>query len=167
VASALLGTACRWLAVVTVVCLSVAGCGHAPATPGHALSPAIDPSGNRLVAEIAASMIGTPYQAGSELPAVGFDCSGLVHYSYRLIGMDLPRTVAELQGAVQPVARQHLLVGDLLFFRIGGHVDHVGIYYGDGEFVHAPSSGKAVMRSRLDDDYWRRRLHACGRPRAG
>ena len=119
---------------------------------------------NRLAAQIAASMIGAPYRPGGESPAVGFDCSGLVRYCYRLQGIDLPRTVAAQRAVVQPVTGDRLAVGDLLFFRIGTRVSHVGIYYGDGQFVHAPSSGKAVMRSRLDDPYWRTRLQTGGRP---
>ena len=97
-------------------------------------------------------------------PGEGFDCSGLVHYAYRVLGFDLPRTAATQQGATRPVPAGKEAVGDLLFFRIGTRVSHVGIYYGDGQFVHAPSSGKAVMRSRLDDPYWRTRLQTGGRP---
>jgi cell wall-associated NlpC family hydrolase len=144
---------------------SLAGCGHAPARPS-AQPPAaqVTAPDNRLAAEIAASMIGTPYRPGGELPAQGFDCSGLVRYCYRLQGLELPRTVAAQRAVVQPVASDRLAAGDLLFFKIGPGVSHVGIYYGDGQFVHAPSSGKAVMRSRLDDPYWRTRLLAGGRP---
>ena len=109
-------------------------------------------------------MIGRPYRFGGSEPAGGFDCSGLVHYAYRVLGLDLPRTAETQQGATMPVTTASLAVGDLLFFRLGRGVDHVGIYYGDGRFVHAPSQGKAVTLSRLDEAYWREHLAGAGRP---
>lgn len=149
-----------------VASLGLAGCGNAPHRLREAEAPAPADQDNRLAAEIAASLIGTPYRAGGDRPQEGFDCSGLVQYCYRLLGFDLPRNVSAQKLAIEPVATSVLLIGDLLFFRIGGTVSHVGIYYGNGEFVHAPSSGKAVMRSRLDDPYWQPRLVASGRPMA-
>ena len=145
-------------------CVGLAGCGHAPqrADEPHTRVPV--GQDNRLAAEIAASLIGTPYRAGGDRPQQGFDCSGLVHYCYRVLGFDLPRNVSAQKLVTEPVAIPALQIGDLLFFRIGRRVSHVGIYYGNGEFVHAPSSGKAVMRSRLDDPYWQARLAGCGRP---
>lgn len=109
-------------------------------------------------------MIGRPYRAGGDSPDTGFDCSGLVFYCYRVLGFELPRTVDEqrlVTAAVTP--GEQLAVGDLLFFRIG-RGSHVGIYYGNDEFVHAPSRGKAVTRSRLSDPYWRARLREARRP---
>ena len=144
--------------------LGLASCGHAPLRTDEPHTRAPSDQGNRLAAEIAASLIGTPYRAGGDRPQEGFDCSGLVHYCYRVLGFDLPRNVSAQKAVTEPVATSALQIGDLLFFRIGGSAGHVGIYYGDGEFVHAPSSGKAVMRSRLDDPYWRTRLAGSGRP---
>lgn len=109
-------------------------------------------------------MIGRPYRSGGSEPGEGFDCSGLVHYAYGVLGFDLPRTAATQQHGTTPVSTGSLAVGDLLFFRLGRGIDHVGIYYGDGRFVHAPSHGKAVMLSRLDDAYWRQHLAGAGRP---
>ncbi|GAB4355415.1 MAG: C40 family peptidase [Immundisolibacter sp.] len=155
----------RIFAWLLIAALGVAGCSHAPARLGGA--PPIAAGGgsdNALAAEIAASLRGTPYRLGGDRPARGFDCSGLVQYSYGLIGISLPRTVAEQYRAAAPLDGTAPAVGDLLFFRIGGAISHVGIYYGDGVFVHAPSSGRVVTVSRLDDDYWRRRLAFVGRP---
>lgn len=153
-----------WSILILVASLGLAGCGHAPhLTREPAPSVPVDQD-NRLAAEIAAALIGTPYRAGGNRPQEGFDCSGLAQYCYRLLGLDLPRSVDAQRLATEPVSIPALAIGDLLFFRIGGTVSHVGIYYGNGEFVHAPSSGKAVMRSRLDDSYWRSRLVASGRP---
>lgn len=145
--------------------LWLAGCGHAPSRPVAALPPTapIEQSANTLAAEIAASMIGRPYHAGGDSPGTGFDCSGLVFYCYRVLGFELPRTVDEQRLATVAVTPGELAVGDLLFFRIG-RGSHVGIYYGNDEFVHAPSRGKAVTRSRLSDPYWRARLREARRP---
>lgn len=148
------------------VCVGLAGCGHAPRRVDQPQAHMPADQDNRLAAEIAASLIGTPYRPGGDRPRQGFDCSGLVHYCYRVLGFDLPRNVSAQKLVTEPVATSDLQIGDLLFFRIGGSVSHVGIYYGNGEFVHAPSSGKAVMRSRLDDPYWQPRLVASGRPMA-
>jgi cell wall-associated NlpC family hydrolase len=142
----------------------LAACGHAPL---RSASPQLTrpAHGNPLAAEIAASLIGAPYRFGGEDRNAGFDCSGLVRYCYRMSGVELPRSVAAQRQATEPVAVDALEMGDLLFFRLGGKIGHVGVYYGAGEFVHAPSSGKSVMRSRLDETYWRLRLVAAGRPR--
>jgi len=86
------------LLVLWLATLGLAGCGHAPARTGLVAPPAAPYQDNLLAAEIAASMIGTPYRAGGDRPREGFDCSGLVRYSYRLLGLDLPRT-ADAQRA--------------------------------------------------------------------
>lgn len=157
----------RWPLLLCVVSLVLAGCGQAPTRPvaitQPAPAPATEPAGNTLAAEIAASMIGRPYRAGGDSPGAGFDCSGLVYYCYRLLGLELPRTANEQRLAAAAVPLGELAVGDLLFFRIG-RGSHVGIYYGNDEFVHAPSTGKAVMRSQLSDPYWRTRLLEARRP---
>jgi murein DD-endopeptidase len=106
-------------------------------------------------ASLAKSLIGTPYRYGGADPA-GFDCSGLVHYVYGSLGVSLPRTAAEQHGAVRPVPRGKLRPGDLVFFELPK--EHVGIYVGDGLFVHAPGSHRRVEAAHLDgpvfsDDY--------------
>lgn len=149
------------LLVLAVVC---SGCGHAPPRLGSPVVPLPTITDNSLAAEIAASMVGKPYRFGGSAPGDGFDCSGLVHYAYAVAGIDLPRTATDLSNATQAVPPQDAAVGDLLFFGRDGAIDHVGIYYGDGQFVHAPGRGKAVTLSRLADIYWRPRLVRVGRP---
>lgn len=157
-----------WLrrALFLSAALWLAACGHAPPRPGVPPPSAVVPtvSDNSLAAEVAASMIGKPYRAGGMTPGEGFDCSGLVHYAYSILGVDLPRTAATQRSATSPVSAGNEAVGDLLFFRLGRGIDHVGIYYGDGHFVHAPSRGKTVTLSRLDESYWRQHLAGVGRP---
>jgi len=93
----------------------------------------------------AQSFIGVPYLWGGTSVETGFDCSGLTMTVYQLNGFDLPRTSQEQFAAGNPVGRSSLEKGDLLFFsRGGGKVTHVGVYAGDGRFIHAPGRGKRI-----------------------
>ncbi len=127
------------------------------------------PAGSRddarhAAARTAEAMIGAPYRYGGSSPS-GFDCSGLVVYSYARAGVSgLPRSAASLERAARPVALADLEPGDLLFFRLGGKkTSHVALYVGDRAFVHAPSSGKRVERVSFDHVYWAPRIARAGR----
>jgi hypothetical protein len=114
-------------------------------------------------ASIAASLVGAPYRYGGSTPR-GFDCSGLVYYSYRKAGIRVPRTTTSQLNHAQRVPLKHIQPGDLLFFRLDRKpVSHVGIYAGNGHFIHAPSSGKRVSFTSMSDPYWQPRLFAAGR----
>ncbi len=115
-------------------------------------------------AAIAVQQVGTAYRYGGASPA-GFDCSGLVQFSFRQAGMKVPRTTGQLWDSAGTVAFDELQVGDLLFFRFGRKMSHVGIYLGDEQFVHAPSSGKTVSIDSLGAEYYRRALVRGGRLR--
>ena len=107
-------------------------------------------------ADTAFKMIGKPYRFGGNTPR-GFDCSGLVQYSFKQSGVELPRTTAEQKQSGRRVSKRSLQKGDLLFFdQEGKRASHVAIYLGDDLFVHAPSGGKKVRRDRLADPYWRK-----------
>jgi cell wall-associated NlpC family hydrolase len=107
----------------------------------------------------ALSLVGTPYRYGGNTPDAGFDCSGLVGYVYRdTLSRALPRTSAALGAAGDTVALERMATGDLVVFGDGAAVSHVGIYVGEGRFVHAPSSGGTVRLDRLDAPYWRDHL---------
>lgn len=112
---------------------------------------------------IASKMLGTPYRFGGASPGRGFDCSGLVYYSYHKAGYRVPRTSQLQYQQSLPVKRTHIQEGDLLFFRIEGKVSHVGVYLGDNQFIHAPSSGKRVSIASLDSPYWKQRFTKAGR----
>ncbi len=107
----------------------------------------------------AISLVGTPYVWGGNTPESGFDCSGLVNYVFRdMLNLRLPRTSRELSALAAPsITAPQLATGDLVFFASGGTVTHVGIYVGDGRFVHAPRTGGVVRLERLDGRYWQQR----------
>jgi len=142
----------------------VAGCGggheqvraSAAPAPWAVVSPA-DPAAANAVLMRAISLVGTPYVYGGNTPAGGFDCSGLVNYVYRdMLELNLPRTSAALAGFQGPkISPRQLTAADLVFFGRDGSVSHVGIYVGEGRFVHAPSSGGTVRLDHLDGPYWR------------
>ncbi len=109
-------------------------------------------------------MIGVPYRYGGASPT-GFDCSGLVIYSYARAGVSrLPHSAVSLERLARPVSLKDLVPGDLLFFRLSGKkTSHVAIYVGDRAFVHAPSGGKRVERVSFDHVYWGPRIRRAGR----
>lgn len=118
----------------------------------------------RLAAsETAVSMLGKPYRYGGYSPS-GFDCSGLVFYSFRRAGVELPRDTRSMRSAGREISRSALSRGDLVFFdQEGKKSSHVGIYLGNGKFVHAPSSGGHVRIDRLDEPYWERHFNEARR----
>lgn len=112
---------------------------------------------------LASQQIGAPYRFGGASPQ-GFDCSGLVRYAHAQLGLQIPRTAAAQHAAITPVEFGQLAPGDLVFF-VGEHgvIDHVGIYAGDGRFLHAPRPGRSVGLDRLDDGgYFSQRLVGAG-----
>ena len=135
-----------------------------------AARPAERPSASRVpsvasrAADVAHSMVGAPYRYGVASSA-GFDCSGLVVYSFARAGRPgLPHSVGRLDALARPISLDELRRGDLLFFRLGGaRKAHVGIYLGGRRFVHAPSSGKSVEVVDFDHVYWGPRIRLAGR----
>jgi len=108
----------------------------------------------RDVVSAALDVMGTPYRWGGT-NANGFDCSGLILYAYAQVGIELPRRSVDQAQAGRPVIPQvsDLLPGDILVFSAsgGGPVSHVGLYLGDGRFVHSASSGVRISRLSVDD----------------
>ena len=118
------------------------------------------------IVRVAVGLIGTPYRFGGTDPSRGFDCSGLVFYSYDRVGVEVPRTAADQRHAAKRIPRDELTPGDLVFFRTSARrVDHVGIYAGDGKFIHAAHAGTVVSYAYLDDPYYRDHFVSAGRLR--
>lgn len=157
--------------VLLVLLATLAGCGRddvrptprasAPATPAATRDwPMVapdDPAAANAVLMRAISLVGTPYRYGGNTPEGGFDCSGLVNYVFRdMLDLRLPRTSRDLAAYQGPkIEPRRLAAADLVFFGSGSQVTHVGIYVGEGRFVHAPSSGGTVRLDHLDGSYWR------------
>ena len=108
--------------------------------------------------------LGVPYKLGGTDPR-GFDCSGLTFYVYKRLGLELPRSSAKQAKVGRRIKRNHLRVGDLVFFSTGRGrtVTHVGLYLGNRKFIHAPGQGKTVAISELDSDYFSRNYHSARR----
>ncbi len=107
-------------------------------------------------ADTALTMVGHPYKFKGDSPA-GFDCSGLVRYSYLAAGMNVPHGTGALRQLTRPVLTRDMRKGDLLFFNESGKkYSHVGIYEGSDLFVHAPSTGGRVRTESLQDPYWKK-----------
>lgn len=122
-----------------------------------------DQGAGMALVQAAQHFLGCPYRYGGA-SVDGFDCSGLVWYVHQMLRMPVPRTADEQGLYAQRVSEDQLQPGDLVFFHFaegdpqGSHVDfspyyinHVGIYTGDGHFIHAPKNGKLVSTSRLSD----------------
>lgn len=117
-----------------------------------------------IILSTARAQLGVDYKYGGSSPEQGFDCSGLVRYSYQQAGVTLPRTAYGQLKRTRSIKRKQLKPGDLLFFRIyRSRVSHVGIYLGKQRFIHAPSTGKSVSIGRLDTPYWQKRFVRAGR----
>ena len=158
-------------ACTSIAALALALACAGPPTPelGRSLAPprsapVTSRSTGADVARAAESMIGAPYRYGGSSPR-GFDCSGLVRYSYAKAGITgLPRTTSALERHARPISLAELEPGDLLFFRLSGKkTSHVAIYVGDRAFVHAPSDGKRVEKVPFDHVYWGPRLRRAAR----
>lgn len=99
------------------------------------------------VLNTAKSFLGTPYVYGGSSPETGFDCSGLTQYSFKKAGISIPRVSYEQAKAGIAVPRSQIRVGDLVAFN--SPVSHVGIYVGDGKFIHSPHTGDVVKYTKL------------------
>ena len=117
-----------------------------------------NPIRNKMVL-IAKSTIGVPYRWGGNNPREGFDCSGLIRYVHKqATGMNIPRTAARQRDSSKTISYNQLQPGDMLFFKTGKRSNHVGIYVGNRQFVHAPSGGKRVKITSMDSSYWYKRF---------
>jgi cell wall-associated NlpC family hydrolase len=115
------------------------------------------------VAELALGMIGARYRYGGADPAEGFDCSGLAYYAYAQAGYRIPRTSQDQFRAARKIALGDASAGDLVFFQDQAKLAHVGIFLGDGLFVHAPADGQRVSVASIATPYYQEHLVAVGR----
>ncbi len=115
--------------------------------------------------EQAMGLLGVPYRRGGNSESTGFDCSGLVRHLYeKSVGQILPRRAVDQARATEVIDRDELKPGDLVFFNTMRRTfSHVGIYVGDGKFIHAPRAGKAVNIDDMRSAYWQKRFNGARR----
>lgn len=115
----------------------------------------------------AMNFIGVRYQRGGATADEGFDCSGFTRYIFEnSVGLVLPRRAAEQahDSSLKPIQKDELKPGDLVFFNTMRRAfSHVGIYVGDGKFIHSPRSGSEVRIEDMRQDYWTRRFNGARR----
>ncbi|MEY4711119.1 MAG: hypothetical protein RIS88_569, partial [Pseudomonadota bacterium] len=113
----------------------------------------------------AMGFLGVPYRLGGDSAETGFDCSGFVRAIYeQTVGLVLPRTADDQAAATQVIERQDLKPGDLVFFNTMRRAfSHVGIYVGEGKFIHSPKPGAEVRVEDMGGSYWRRRFDGARR----
>ena len=149
----------------------LSGCASGPSQTAHSKvskRPVSTPAprhasiGERAAA-VALHQVGIPYRYGGS-STKGFDCSGLIQYSYHKAGKSIPRTTAQLWAATSVVERHELREGDVLFFKVEGKMSHVGLYLGGQRFVHAPSSGRTVTVESLNSPFYAAAYIRAGRP---
>ncbi len=124
---------------------------YIPPAPNY--SPAIQ--ARQKVVQLAYQQLGTRYKYGGSNPREGFDCSGLMTYIYKQgSGIKLPRTAAQQRDKSRLVRYENLQAGDMLFFKTGAKTNHVGIYVGNRQFIHAPNRRSRVKITSMDNSYW-------------
>lgn len=133
-------------------------------------APARDADPRRLLVDFAMTLRDIRYRRGGRSPHSGFDCSGFVHYVFaQVLGVELPENSAAQYADADStkIARDDLQAGDLVFFRTRGkRISHVGIYLGEGRFIHSPTTGERVRVDRLSERYWAHRFAGARRPDA-
>lgn len=162
----------QWVARVLILLLLTA-CAGAPKSPSRtATTPTrstVAPVRIMHVTHAAASpelmlhsmsLVGTPYRYGGDSRNTGFDCSGMVQYLYKsALGVSLPRTARDMAAAGINIDKSRLRVGDLVFFNTNGSTySHVGLYIGDGQFIHSPNSRSVIRTNHLNERYYAQRF---------
>ena len=138
--------------------------GACQATRGNNRAYPPNPAMNDL-AMYAFSLDGTPYKYGGNSPESGFDCSGFVGHVFKhALGKKLPRSTEEISRVGFEMDLDDIQPGDLVFYNtLHRSNSHVGIYLGDGQFIHSPSTGKSVTIVNMNDSYWRKRYNGARR----
>ena len=155
-----------------VFLLTISGCGSlGPTTPapmsGPAPAPSVAPPSPQRSEALLQTLLalGLDYRYGGNSPVTGFDCSGLVAHVYlEAWNIRLPRNTSAQSKVGAPVSLAELQAGDLVFYdTLKRPYSHVGIYLGDGKFVHAPKTGAQVRVESLKSAYWAQRYNGARR----
>lgn len=112
----------------------------------------------KRVADFAMTLRDIRYRRAGRDPSTGFDCSGFTHYVYnKTFGVELPYDAPSQYRDGEKIVRDEMKVGDLVFFQVRNRITHVGMYMGEGRFIHSPSPGKRVRIDELANPYWAKR----------
>lgn len=138
-------------------CLMLTACTSAHKSSNTTFKQPIESSKSLTFSAIktAKAQLGTKYRYGGNKPNQGFDCSGLIHYSFSKAGLVLPRSSRAQFAALPPTTKPKQ--GDLVYFGSKGRVNHAGIYLGNNEMLHSPSTGGRVEIVRIDTPRWQKR----------
>ncbi len=119
-----------------------------------------DSTGGVAVVKTATSQIGKKYRYGGESPSKGFDCSGLIWWSYKKHGITVPRVTTGQAKAGKAVSKKRAKPGDIVVFRISrnSRALHTGLYAGNNKFIHSPRTGSRVRMESLNSTYWKPKL---------
>lgn len=153
----------RWICYPLMLAV-LAGCSSAPPRSHYrphkpqqlGLSNLKADGASREILMYTLSLLDVGYQFGGSNPEAGLDCSGLVSYIYQnAVGVKLPHNAARIANMARPIDNDRLQVGDLVFFNtMNRPFSHMGIYIGDGKFVHAPHTNSTIRVERLDNRYF-------------
>jgi cell wall-associated NlpC family hydrolase len=152
------------ISLYSLVFAILAGCAGAPPAPPRPETTPVGPERAEALLQVLLTL-GVDYRNGGRSPAMGFDCSGLVAHVFReAYGIQLPHNARAQSEIGTRVSLSELRAGDLVFYNtLGEPFSHVGIYVGDGRFVHAPKSGAQVRFEQLSARYWMRRFDGARR----
>ncbi|MEO5671422.1 MAG: C40 family peptidase [Ramlibacter sp.] len=172
----------RWLSIFLVVACAGAQAGPPTAAEDDiakfmaekTVKSRLDEVGQKVTdraAELvlnAMGFLGVPYRRGGNSAGTGFDCSGFVRAMYEQpVGLVLPRRANEQAAATQSIEKKDLQPGDLVFFNTMKQAfSHVGIYIGEGKFIHSPRPGAQVRVEDMQQNYWLRRFDGARRVQA-
>jgi cell wall-associated NlpC family hydrolase len=153
----------RLLLLALIAAVLLAACGTVPTTTSESSLPPESPQITDKRYDItffALGLIDTGYRFGGKNPEAGFDCSGMVAYVFRQAAdIQVSGSAADIARRGREIDKQELRPGDLVFFNtLGRPFSHVGIYIGDGRFIHAPSTNGKVRIDRMDSKYWAKRF---------
>ncbi|WP_107687485.1 C40 family peptidase [Neisseria wadsworthii] len=162
--------ACLGILTVTLSSCGIFSSSKKPKT--HASKSSVKPvrikhisqqEGGRELILQSMDLVGTPYRWGGTTDT-GFDCSGMIQYLYKnALNVNIPRTSRQMAAASRSINPKKLKSGDLVFFNTSGRgISHVGLYIGNNQFIHAPSSGSVVRTESLDKPYYAKRLVKAG-----
>lgn len=156
--------ASSWLLpLVLTISLLLAGCGFF----SQKKAPLPDAARTDKIAQAAYAQLGKRYRSGAASPQKGFDCSGLVWWSYKQHGINVPRITKDQAKAGKRVSKKAARPGDIVVFRTSHSPNglHTGIYAGEEKFIHSPSAGKTVCMDSLRASWWSDKLVSIRRVR--